>query len=179
MLALAMAAAMWGTPAWSSEIDTIRFLGARPIEGPTQDKDPIVPEVPGTEILIATRTNLLPMEHGGPNVVVELFFCNERDKGRLVADPWPLYRSRHLADYQMFKEKLEAPLNGIFVYEILVNNTTWLRPPGSNSADRSRPIDFNNPPQPICLQIIANTWPLPFATRSNIVQVSPHGTQAP
>jgi len=180
-LALAMSATMWITPAWPSEIDTIRFLGTRPIEGPIQDKHwpSVAPRVPGTEILIATRTNLLPLESGGPDVVAELFFCNERNKGLLSATPWLLYRSRHLADYKVSKENLEIPEDGMFVYEVRVNDTTWLWLPGSSEVDKSRPIDFNHPPQPICLQVIAKTWPLPFATRSNIVQVSPHGTQAP
>src|SRR5262249_46474417 len=139
---------------------------------PASDKVPFLPSppVPQTEVLFSTRTNLL--DTVGYGLDARVFFCNARSEGLIIADPYPMFNSRHLFDYRHAKDKLDPPPDGLYFYQVLINEETWFWPTGPPGADESRPIDFNPPPRPICLQLGDNSLSL-FPFESNVIEISP------
>jgi hypothetical protein len=128
---------------------------------------------PGAQsaIFVSTRANLpeLAVKYD-LYISADIFFCDESESGILASDPFPFFKGRSVYDYKSTGEIIKADATGLFVYNVVISDHTWVWQP---HGDKSRKVEFHNPPKPICLQIVGAKPPIwPTKLRSNIIVIS-------
>ena len=122
-----------------------------------------------SSITFATRANFPRIERNyGLQITAPTFFCDEGLSTVLVSSPYPFFNHRAISEYRITGDTIIPDARGLFEYSVQINDETWVLSP---SGEKSRRVEFRNPPKPICLAIVSIKWPWSPQLKSNVIVV--------